>query len=163
MLRGIIGALGLVILWLLMSGIYDKTLILAFGAFSVALSLYIAVRMDRVDEHNLGYDLGVIATTSYVFWLLVEIAKSNWAVTKIILSGKPPTSQKMFDVPVTQKSELGQVVFANSITLTPGTVTVETEDNHFIVHALDFGDGDMEALAEMDSRVTAIETFGGDR
>ncbi|MEO0911355.1 MAG: hypothetical protein AAFX96_13805, partial [Pseudomonadota bacterium] len=84
MLRGIIGALGLVILWLLMSGIYDKSLILAFGAFSVALSLYIAARMDRVDEHNLGYDLGVIATTSYVFWLLVEIAKSNWAVTKII-------------------------------------------------------------------------------
>ncbi|MEO1143679.1 MAG: Na+/H+ antiporter subunit E, partial [Pseudomonadota bacterium] len=60
------------------------------------------------------------------------------------------------------KSELGQVVFANSITLTPGTVTVETEDDHFLVHALDFGDGDMEALAEMDSRVTAIENIGGD-
>jgi len=66
-------------------------------------------------------------------------------------------NQTMFEVPVTQKSEIAQVVFANSITLTPGTVTVESEDDNFIVHALDFGDGDMEALADMDARVSAIE------
>ena len=96
--------------------------------------------------------------------MLVEIAKSNWAVTKIILSGKSPDSQNLFWAPVSQKSDVGQVVYANSITLTPGTITVETQGNHFLVHALDFGDGDMEALADMDARVTAIETSaaGGD-
>lgn len=157
MVQGIIAALGLVVLWLLMSGLY-KTLILVFGAISVLLTLFIINRMDKMDDHKLGYDIGVIATIKYLVWLMVEIAKSNWAVTKVILSGKKPDSQKMFEVPVTQKSEIAQVVFANSITLTPGTVTVESEDDNFIVHALDFGEGDMEALGDMDARVSAIET-----
>lgn len=157
MVQGIIAALGLVALWLLMSGLY-KTLILVFGALSVLLTLFILRRIDKVDEHKLGYDIGVLATIKYLFWLMIEIAKSNWAVTKIILSGKIPENQKMFEVPVTQKSEIAQVVFANSITLTPGTITVESEDDNFIVHALDFDDGDIEALADMDARVSAIET-----
>ena len=53
---------------------------------------------------------------------------------------------------------MAQVVFANSITLTPGTVTIESEGKHFLVHAIDFAEGDMEALAEMDAQVSAIET-----
>ncbi len=157
MVQGIIAALGLVALWLLMSGLY-KTLILIFGTISVLLTLYTINRMDKVDGHKLGYDIGVFATIKYLLWLMVEIAKSNWAVTKVILSGKMPDNQKMFEVPVTQKSEIAQVVFANSITLTPGTVTVESEDDNFIVHALDFGEGDMDALGDMDTRVSAIET-----
>ncbi len=157
MIRGVIAAMGLAILWLLMSGLY-KTLILIFGALSVLLTIFIISRMDKVDGHKLGYDIGVLATIKYLVWLFVEIAKSNWAVTKVILSGQTPEQQKMFEVPVNQKSEIAQVVFANSITLTPGTVTVESEDDNFIVHALDFGDGDMEALTDMDARVCAIET-----
>ena len=157
MIQGIIAALGLAALWLLMSGLF-KPLILIFGALSVLLTLYIVRRMDKIDEHKLGYDIGIFSTAKYLVWLMVEIAKSNWAVTKVILSGKVPAQQKMFEVPVSQKSELAQVIFANSITLTPGTVTVESEDDNFIVHALDFGDGDMDALADMDAHVTAIET-----
>jgi len=158
MIRGIVAALGLAILWLLMSGIYDKPLIHIFGIISVALSFYIIHRMDKVDGHKLGYDIGIFSTLKYIGWLLAEIAKSNWAVTKIILSGKTPKSQKLLYVPATQKSELGQVVFANSITLTPGTITVETEGDHFLVHAVDFSDGDMEAFAEMNKQVRSIET-----
>jgi multicomponent Na+:H+ antiporter subunit E len=157
MIKGIVAFMGLAALWLLMSGLY-KTLILIFGVLSILLTLWVIHRMDKVDGHKLGYDIGVFATIKYLIWLMVEIAKSNWAVTKIILSGKMPEKQKMFVVPVTQKSEIAQVVFANSITLTPGTITVESEDDHFIVHALDFGEGDMDALADMDARVTAIET-----
>lgn len=157
MIQGIIAALGLVTLWLLMSGLY-KTLILILGALSVLLALFIIRRMDKVDDHKLGYHIGVVATIKYLLWLLIEIAKSNWAVTKVILSGKMSENQKMFEVPVTQKSEIAQVVFANSITLTPGTVTVESEDDNFIVHALDLGEGDMDALSDMDARVSAIET-----
>lgn len=157
MIKGIIAFMGLAALWLLMSGLY-KTLILIFGGISILLTLLILHRMDKVDDHKLGYDIGVFATIKYLIWLMVEIAKSNWAVTKMILSGKMPDKQKMFVVPVTQKSEIAQVVFANSITLTPGTITVESEDDNFIVHALDFGDDDMDALADMDARVTAIET-----
>ncbi len=156
--RTIIATSGLVALWLLMSGIYDKTLILIFGAVSVVLAVWIGRRMDTADGEQLPFPLNPVAVFQYFLWLIVEIAKSNWAVSKIILSGRKPDSQKIFWAPVTQKSDVGQVVYANSITLTPGTITVETEGKHFLVHALDFGEGDMDALAEMDSRVRAIET-----
>jgi len=89
---------------------------------------------------------------------MVEIAKSNWAVSKIILSGERPARQKLLHVPASEKTELGQVIFANSITLTPGTITVETEGGHFLVHAVNFSEGDMEAFAEMDKQVRGIET-----
>ncbi len=158
-MRLLAGTLGLSALWLMMSGIYDKPLILAFGLFSVALSIWIAIRMDKADGEQLHYSLAVFATIKYAVWLLGEIAKSNWAVTKVILSGRNPSRQKLFMVQVTQQTDMAQVVFANSITLTPGTITVETEYDQFIVHALDFGDGDEEALADMDARVSAIE-FG---
>jgi multicomponent Na+:H+ antiporter subunit E len=53
---------------------------------------------------------------------------------------------------------LAQVVFSNSITLTPGTISVETEQDHFLVHALSYDPRDDVELAEMDRRVSAIES-----
>jgi multicomponent Na+:H+ antiporter subunit E len=65
--------------------------------------------------------------------------------------------QNLFTVPYTQRTDLGQVIFANSITLTPGTVSVETETGHFLVHAVSYTENDMDALADMDARVSATE------
>lgn len=143
-------------LWLLMSGLY-KPLILGFGAASVLLVVYVVRRMDAVDGDQFAVRLKPLAFLGYLVWLMVEIAKANWAVTRIVLSPKMPMRQHLFDVPYTQKTDLGQVIFANSITLTPGTISVETEDGHFLVHALDYGDGDMDAIADMDARVSATE------
>ena len=49
------------------------------------------------------------------------------------------------------------MIFANSITLTPGTVSVETETGHFLVHAVSYTADDMDALADMDTRISATE------
>lgn len=161
MVRTLIGAAGLAALWLLMSGLWDKPLILIFGVVSIALTLWIAKRMDDADGDHLDVALKSFATLKYIGWLMWEIAKSNIAVSKIILSGNAPDKQKLFMVPVTCKSEISQVLFANSITLTPGTITVETEHDQFIVHALEFAEDDMDALADMDARVAATESRGG--
>lgn len=155
--RTLVGAIGLAALWLLMSGLWDKSLILIFGVISIAITLWISKRMDEADGEFLDYALNPLATLKYFIWLLVEIAKSNIAVSKLIITGTNPGKQKLFMVPVSCKSELAQVMFANSITLTPGTITVETENEQFIVHALDFNEGDMESLAEMDRRVSETE------
>jgi multicomponent Na+:H+ antiporter subunit E len=149
-------AIVLTALWLLMSGLY-KPMILGFGAASVLLVVYVVRRMDAVDGDQFQIRLKPIAFLGYLLWLLVEIAKANWAVTKIVLSPKMPMRQHLFDVPYSQKTDLGQVIFANSITLTPGTISVETEIGHFLVHALDYGDNDMDAIAEMDAQVSKIE------
>jgi multicomponent Na+:H+ antiporter subunit E len=66
--------------------------------------------------------------------------------------------QHLFMVPRSQKTDTGQVIFGNSITLTPGTITIETEGEEFIVHALNYSPDDDAALADMDRRVTQAET-----
>ena len=143
-------------LWLLMSGVY-KPLVIGLGAGSVLITLYVVRRMDAQDDDQLEFSLSPIKSLGYLCWLMVEIAKANWAVTKTVLSPNMPIRQHMFKVPFTQKSELAQVIFANSITLTPGTITVETEDDEFLVHAVSYSDDDPAALAEMDARVSATE------
>jgi multicomponent Na+:H+ antiporter subunit E len=143
-------------LWLMLSGIY-KPMLIGFGIVSVALVMVIVRRMDQVDGDHVRISIKPIQFFFYLFWLSIEIAKSNWRVTKIILARAMPIRQNLFEVPYTQTSDLGQVIFANSITLTPGTLTIETETGDFLVHALSYESADMDALADMDRRVTEIE------
>ena len=133
-------------------------MLIGFGVASVVLVMVIVRRMDRIDGDRLDVSLSPLKSLTYFCWLLVEIAKSNWAVTKIILSPKIAIRQHMFAVPYSQKSDLAQVIFSNSITLTPGTISVETEQETFLVHALAYAPSDEIELAEMDRRVTAIES-----
>jgi len=98
-----------------------------------------------------------IAMIGYTFWLMIEIAKSTWAVTKVILSPEMPLRQHFFKVPHHQKHSVARTAFANSITLTPGTITVEVEEKFFWVHAVKFSKEDHAALADMDARVCATE------
>ena len=157
-MRWILGALVLFALWLLMSGVY-KPLTIGLGAGSAIFATYMVWRMEQASP---GARLNVaqrpFATIGYLFWLLKEIAKSNWAVTLAIMSPDMPIRQHFFKVPFSQKTELGQTIFANSITLTPGTITVEVEDDFFWVHALQFSADDHAALADMNTRVTRTET-----
>ncbi len=155
-MRTIGAAIGLALLWLLMSGVY-KPLVIGFGAASVVIAVYVSRRMDAVDGNRIQLALKPFGFIGYFIWLLGEIAKANWAVTKIILSPDMNLRQHMFLAPYSQRTDLGQVIFANSITLTPGTISVEVEEGEFLVHAVNFCDEDMHALADMDRRVTATE------
>ena len=159
-MRSILTILVMLALWLLLSGVY-KPLVIGFGIASVLLAVYFARRMDRVDGYVVRLALRPVRLVAYCFWLFVEIAKATWTVTKVIMSPEAKTRQHLFAVKHSQKSDLGQVIFANSITLTPGTITVETEPNRFLVHALCFSPSDTEALRDMDGRVSNIESGGG--
>lgn len=160
MLRTIFTALTLFALWLLMSGVY-KPLVVWLGVASSIIAVIVVRRMDNAaGAERLEVRLKPIATIFYWIWLMVEIAKANWAVTKVILSPKMPLNRNFFKTPYTQKTELGQTIFANSITLTPGTISVEVEEDTFWVHAVSYSEDDIEALADMDRRVTAIESGG---
>jgi multicomponent Na+:H+ antiporter subunit E len=145
------------ILWLVMSGVYTP-LVIGLGAAASLFVTYLIIRMDRVDEGHPDFRLAPLRYIRYFIWLLGEIARANWAVTKIVLGRKPPVHQHLFYVPATQATEVAQVTFANSITLTPGTITVETEPGRFLVHALNYSEADRAALADMDARISAVET-----
>lgn len=160
MRRTLLTALTLFALWLLMSGIY-KPMIVWLGVISVSIAVFVVRRMDNAaDTDRLEIRLKPFATVGYWIWLMVEIAKANWAVTKLILSPNMKLNRHMFKIPSTQKTDLGETIFANSITLTPGTISVEVEKDGFIVHAVSYSNDDLASLADMDRRVTAIESAG---
>ena len=157
MLRTIITVVVLFCLWLLMSGIYQGFIVM-LGFIAAAIAVFVVRRMDDVaDTGRLEIRLKILNTIGYFFWLLVEIAKSNLLVTKTILGLNPSIKQHFFKVPCTQETEVGKTTFANSITLTPGTISVEHEGEEIWVHALSYSEEDLDALADMNSRVSNME------
>ena len=155
-MRYIIGlTLSLTAFWLLMSGIYTP-LILFLGFMSILFVLYLTRRMDAVDEDVFEFKLN----RKYFFywsWLAKEIFKANINVSKIILSPKMKLSPRMVRVPLSQSNELATVIYANSITLTPGTVSVDIEGNEIIVHALSQELMDGLTEGDMGQRVNYLE------
>ena len=145
----------LLILWLLLSGIYQP-LIVTLGVVSCAFVAWIAHRMDVVDREGHPIHLSWKAPI-YWPWLIWEIVKSNIAVARIIIDPKLPISPRVFKVKASQVDELGHVIYANWITLTPGTVSIDLMDGWIEVHALaePFATG-LES-GEMDRRVTKME------
>ena len=157
MIRTIVTMLVLFCLWLLMSGIYQGFIVM-LGLIAAVIAVFVVRRMDDVaDTGRLEIRLKILNTIGYFFWLLVEIAKSNLLVTKTILGLHPSIKQHFFKVPCTQETEVGKTTFANSITLTPGTISVEHEGDEIWVHALSYSEEDLDALADMNSRVSNIE------
>lgn len=155
LLRSIGLGIALLLLWLLMSGIY-KPLIISFGVASVLLVVFIARRMDVVDHEGLPFQLR-FGVFSYTAWLVWEITKTNIDVARIILRPALSVAPRFIRVKATQATDLGRVIHANSITLTPGTVSIELEGDEIIVHALNKAFAEDLFTGDMDRRVTAIE------
>ena len=116
--------------------------------------------MDVIDAEGHPMHLGVRAW-SYWPWLMLEIAKSAWSVTRIILDPRLPISPTLVRFNPGQRTDLGLVVHANSITLTPGTLTIEAGAYEFLVHGLTREGAQGCVASEMDRRVTAFEGSGG--
>ncbi len=142
--------------WLLLSGHFGEPLLLALGAASSAAVVAIAWRMDLID--NEGHPVQLSWRILFYWpWLLWEIAKSNVAVARIILHPALPIAPVILRARTSQRSELGQVIYANSITLTPGTVAVDVEESAIHVHCLDRGLAAEIESGEMDRRVSKVE------
>ncbi|MFP4207834.1 MAG: Na+/H+ antiporter subunit E [Wenzhouxiangella sp.] len=121
-------------LWLAISGVY-KPLMFMLGGGSLVVVVWVALRMKIVgDEHNPL----VFSWRLPIFWLwaLREIIVANVHVTRLIFQpGK--ISPRIVEVPVPMESALGKVVYGNTCTLTPGTVTLTLDREKLVAHALD--------------------------
>ena len=148
-------AVGLILLWLFSSGFFI-TLIIALGIASVGLVVWLAHRMDVVDHESHPVHMGIKGFT-YFPWLVLEVIKSNWDVALAILKGNNAISPKILRIRASQRSDVGRVTYANSITLTPGTVTMYVDKDTFLVHALTRGSAEGLKTGEMDRRVTNLE------
>jgi len=131
---------------------------LASGAVvAVAVALF-GLRMGYADGE--GHPVGLIPRALvYWPWLVKEIVMSALNVSRLILDTKLPISPTLIRTKATQKTATGLVSYANSITLTPGTISVEvnSRDNELLVHAISSDAAEGLATGEMDRRVTWFE------
>ena len=141
--------------WLLLSGHYTP-LLLSLGVLSSLLVVLLAVRVDLVDRQVVTV-LFKPRSLLYLLWLGREIIKSNIDVTLRILDPKLRISPNVIRVKATQRSELGRVTYANSITLVPGTVAMSVEADEIIVHAITRAVAADLQSGEMDRRITELE------
>ncbi len=155
-------ALGIILmaLWLLLSGFFDKATLIGFGVASVFITLALSDRAGVLDREGVPSRIfpGII---TYMLWLTLEIGKANIAVAVEALRPTLKLSPKMIRVPAYQASDLGKVIFGNSITLTPGTVTVDLEEDSVLIHALTEDLADESGITSMGERVCALDGAEG--
>jgi len=142
-------------MWLLASGHYTF-MITSFGVISCAGVTILGWRMGIIDRestpvHMLGRAL------LYLPFFVVEVIKANIDVARRILSPRMPLSPRLIVLKPTQKTDLGRVLYANSITATPGTVSIETEGGTITVHAIAKEVADELEKGVMDFQVTKLE------
>lgn len=138
-------------LWLTLSGYLHNNLLLGLGGASVLITVLLTFRMRILDEETSPYHL-LPGLAVYSVWLMWEIIKANIDVVKVILTPDMVLTPRLIRIKTLPRTDFGRMLFANSITLTPGTVTVDLDDDEFIVHALLKEMTDKSAFAEMSRR-----------
>ena len=148
-------ALILAALWLGISGVY-KPPILMFAALSIALVIWLARRMQVVGvEHNpvlFSWRLPL-----YWAWLVWQILLANLHLARRVLAPHK-ISPRVIRVPLEHQPLVAKVTYANSITLTPGTVTLELGENELLIHALDEDSAEGLLSGEMADAVVWLES-----
>ena len=144
----------LIAAWLLWSGFF-KPLLLMLGAFSCALVLLITHRMHLFDT-----DVFALRFTSRLFrfwgWLGREVVRSSLQVTRAVLSRDMKISPTVAEFDSSCDNSVDLVILGNSITLTPGTLTLSIDGRHFTVHALNEQGARDILTGEMDRRVSQL-------
>jgi multicomponent Na+:H+ antiporter subunit E len=153
----------LAVLWVALSGKIDPVH-LGFGAFSVALTAWMTRDLRVADtltaRHRPLGRLSLGPALRYPFWLLKEIAVANVQIARLILDPRLPVDPVVVRFDSRLEGLLAHALLANSITLTPGTFTIDIRDGIFTVHALDAAGASATALGAMRGRVAAV--FGED-
>ena len=139
--------------WLLMSGYYTS-LIMSLGALSCLLCVYLTIKAKILDNETLPLYF-FPRLIQYTLWLIKEIFLSNIETAKVILLKSE--NPELFIIKSSQNTNEGKVTYANSITLTPGTVTTQINKDTFEVHALTKEFGEDVRSGQMDKMVSWLE------
>lgn len=124
------------VLWIIFNGRITLEIVL----FGIAVSALIYYFLIKVMDYNPVTDIRILRNTpifiSYIFNLIIEIVKASVSVMQVAVSRRmqPDPVVVEFDSEFTE--DFLNVLLANSITLTPGTITVSQKGNHFVIHAL---------------------------
>lgn len=153
-------ALVLFAFWLTLSGFFTPMLLTAGALCAIAVAFFCQRRLRIIDRDAQPLHLLARAAT-YWPWLVIEIVKSALQVSRCILAPRLRVSPCFARVPLQQNTEAGRVTYANSITLTPGTIAVQIDNDQLLVHALESGSIDDLVGGRMAARVIQFERSTG--
>lgn len=145
----------LFVIWMVWSGMFDA-FHLSLGAISCALVTFMT--HDLVFRHK-SYPHAfqeIIGFLTYLPWLLYQIVLSNLHVAYLVLSPKMPIDPQLVKFKSGLKKDVSHLVFGNSITLTPGTITADIRDGEYYVHALSKKTAEDLLSGDMEKRVAHI-------
>lgn len=142
--------------WLINSG-YFKPLLLGLGVISVVAVIALVERMISQDEESFPIFMPSWKLPGYLVWMLWQIILANLQVTKLVWMGSSAISPVIFTTRAGQKTEVGKVFYANSITMTPGTATLSLQGDVLEVHALTKSIAADLQKGDMDRRVSELE------
>ena len=144
-------------LWLLFSGHYDVFHISA-GIFSVGLIMLLNRELFRVRLYpgDIHREIKISAVFGYVVWLLKEIVVAAVGVARIVLTPKMPLDPSLLEFHAEMPNAGSQAILANSITLTPGTITIDISHGVFLVHAINDSSSDGLVRGVMPARVAHL-------
>jgi len=138
----IIGIAILFAIWVLLAGISQGDLV--FGGITVIiLTILFHKKLELLGDIKLN-PKSIIYMVIYFFVFLWELLKANLDVASRVISPKLPINPGIVKVKTNLKSPLGRAALANSITLTPGTLTVEMKGEYFYIHWIDVTSKDIE-------------------
>jgi multicomponent Na+:H+ antiporter subunit E len=125
----------LMLTWYVLSG-YSSAFFLGLGAFSTIVS-FLVYRYLYHDQKPLDFcPTSVFRFPLYLLWLCKEVLLSSWQVAIQVWTRNPQVDPVLDWVDMEIKGDIAITTYANSITLTPGTVSVKVEDGKILVHAL---------------------------
>ena len=148
----------LAVVWASLSASLEP-LLLSAGGISLVLVLLLHYKFRQASGVVMvtGYGLSPWRLAVFLLWLLFAIVKSNLKVMWVTLKpGKMNISPKLIKVPARQRGAAARALLANSITLTPGTVSVDVSNDSIMVHSL-FGDDPYLSKGGLDSRICGLE------
>ncbi len=140
--------------WLLWSGLF-KPLLLGLGAFSCVLVAYLTRRMGYIDNELFEVNFN-LRFFGYWAWLGKEVVRSSFEVARVVLDPRLPISPRIVEVEATSRHPVDQVIYGNSITLTPGTIALDVRNGILKVHTLTQEGADALMSGEMDRRIAAL-------
>ncbi len=144
----------LMISWLLWSGIY-KPLLIGLGVFSCLLSLWLA-RRTGFFRHAISLR-SLLRLPALWWWVLKEVVKSSIEVARIVLSPSLPIQPELVELTTSEKTDSGKVILGNTITLAPGTVTIDVDEDRLLVHCLTTNSAASLRSREAEHRVAQLD------
>lgn len=137
----------LMIVWVLLNNTFQPDILIVGAVIAFFLSLFFCKNCELFSEMNFT-PKGLLYTIIFLGVFFIELIKSNLDVTRRVLTPSLPINPGIVEVKTKLKSKFARMLLANTITLTPGTLTVEVKDDSYFIHWIDVESEDIKAATK---------------